>query len=141
MRWVTRTVLIAAAAWIVAAPPSQAQEKDEPKKGDRNTIVPAEFQSREDLRTAWDIARMLRPRWFRTTGRAASTAWDRSDAPTSGSPVVYIDNTRQNSIEVLKSIRSAEIIEIKYMEPQKAMALYDDDHWAGAIFVTTTRPS
>jgi len=137
MRWVHRAVLMAAAGLLVAAAPSQGQEK--PKKGDRNTIIPAEFQSRDDLRTAWDITRILRPQWFRITGRAASTAWDRSDVPTKGEPIVYLDNTRQISIDILKTIRSAEIVEIKYMEPQKAMALYDDAHWAGAIFVTTNR--
>ena len=37
----------------------------------------------------------------------------------------------------LGRIKTVEIVEIKFVEPSKAMALYGSDHRNGAIFVTT----
>ena len=125
MRWIARTALIAAAGLMVVAMPSQAQDKEKPKKGDRNTIILPEIQAREDLKTALEVAKQLRPQWFRAGARSE--------------PGVYIDNMRQTSLSVLRELRSTEVVEMKFMEAQKAMALYDDTHSAGAIFVKTTR--
>jgi len=138
MRWIARTALIAAAGLMVVALPSQAQEKEKPKKGDRYTIVQSEIQAREDLKTAWEVVKQLRPQWFRVRGRTASNQFGTEDR-TADNPIVYLDNIRQMSIEVLKEIRSVEVIEMTFMEPQKAMAMYDDTHRAGAIFVNTVR--
>jgi len=140
MRWIARTALIAATGLMVVALPSQAQaqEKEKPKKGDRYTIVQSEIEAREDLKTAWEVVKQLRPQWFRVRGRTAGNQFGTEDR-TGDNPIVYLDNIRQMSIEVLKEIRSVEVIEMTFMEPQKAMAMYDDTHRAGAIFVKTVR--
>ena len=138
MRWIARTALIAAAGLMVVALPSQAQEKEKPKKGDRYTITQYDMQQREDLKTAWEVANQLRPQWFRTRGRTTTSAFG-SEMNAEANPVVYIDNMKQMSMNVLKELRSSEVVEMKFMEPQKAMAMYDDTHRAGAIFVKTIR--
>jgi hypothetical protein len=138
MRWIARTALIAAAGLMVVALPSQAQDKEKPKKGDRYTITQYDMQQREDLKTAWEVANQLRPQWFRTRGRTTTSSFG-SEMKDKANPIVYIDNMKQMSMDVLKELRSSEVVEMKFMEPQKAMALYDDTHAAGAIFVKTIR--
>jgi len=138
MRWIARTALIAAAGLLAVAQPAGAQEKEKPKKGDRYTIVQAEIEAREDLKTAWEAAQQLRPQWFRVRGRTTGNQFGGEDR-TAANPIVYIDDVRQMSLDILKELRSTEVIEMKYMEPQKAMALYDASHAAGAIFVKTVR--
>lgn len=138
MRWITRTALIAAAGLMVVALPAQAQEKEKPKKGDRYTITQYDMQQREDLKTAWEVANQLRPQWFRIRGRTTTSSLG-SEMNAEANPVVYIDNMKQMSMNVLKELRTSEVVEMKFMEPQKAMAMYDDTHRAGAIFVKTIR--
>lgn len=138
MRWIGRTTLVAAAGLLAVALPAQAQEKEKPKKGDRYTIVQAEIEAREDLKTAWEVAQQLRPQWFRIRGRTTGNQFGGEDR-TADNPIVYVDDVRQMSLEILRELRSFEVIEMKYMEPQKAMAMYDDTHRAGAIFVKTVR--
>lgn len=137
MRWIARTALIAAGLMVVALP-TQAQEKDKPKKGDRYTITQYDMQQRDDLKTAWEVANQLRPQWFRIRGRTTTSSLG-SEMNAEANPVVYIDNMKQMSMDVLKELRTAELVEMKFMEPQKAMAMYDDTHRAGAIFVKTIR--
>jgi len=55
------------------------------------------------------------------------------------SPVLYIDDVKQDDIEELRNIRIAEIAEIRYMNGTSASGRYGEGHEAGAILLKTNR--
>lgn len=55
------------------------------------------------------------------------------------SPVLYIDEVKQDDIEELRNIRIAEIAEIRYMNGTSATGRYGEGHEAGAILLKTNR--
>ena len=53
--------------------------------------------------------------------------------------VLYIDDVRQVAIEELKTVRAAEILEIRYLTGNQALSRYALGHEGGAILLKTNR--
>jgi len=53
--------------------------------------------------------------------------------------VLYVGECKEcgGGLGELGRLKTAEIVETKFGEPSKAMALYGDDHRTGASFLTT----
>ncbi len=165
-------VMVAGIALAVGSAPVAAQKKD------RYLITVEEMSERQDLSTAHDAVRLLRPQWLkssRSKGGIGSAAFgsgaSRPAAKNTGSeddpagqidaasqtansnrdqmladeatkksgPVVYIDDVKQEEIDDLKTIRIAEIAEIRYMNGNDASGRYGAGHESGAILVKTNR--
>ena len=95
-------------------------------------------QGGSSIFTAREAVRILRPQWLTPPmGRVAS-----SNVMTSGGGgqevIVYIDDKRQPDFESLATVPAAKILEMKYLDQNRAVLLRGPGHEAGVIEVTTT---
>jgi hypothetical protein len=90
-----------------------------------NRIILEELEPVQQL-DAYDAIRRLRPQWLNSRGGS--------------SPQVLVDGTRQpGGLESLRSIRSSEIQEMRYMSSSDATTRFGTGFDGGAILVTTRR--
>lgn len=117
------------------AAPVQAQQG----RGDRNKLTRADLEEAgTSIMTAREAVRILRPAWLSPPmGRRAS-----SDIMSSGGGrqevILYIDDVRQPDLEVLGTVPTAKIVELKYLDQNRAVLLRGPGHEAGVIELTTT---
>jgi hypothetical protein len=129
-----RTSLVLLSLMVFAAP-ARAQQKD---RGDRNKLTRAEIvEGGTGIMTAREAVRLLRPSWFAPPmGRKAS-----SDVigPGGGSQtvIIYIDDIRQPDVESLATVPASRILELKYLDQNRAVLLRGPGHESGVIEVTT----
>ncbi len=135
MRQPMKFVLALLSVVSICAPAGAQQNR-----GDRNKLTQADIaETGTSIMTARDAVRILRPLWMSPPplGRQAS-----SDVLTSGggSPVIiiYINDVRQPDIESLATVPASKILEMKYLDQNRAVLLHGPGHESGVIEVTTT---
>lgn len=134
MRHPIRHLCFALLGVIALAAPAGAQKV----RGDRYKLTQVDIaEGGASLITARDAVRVLRPQWLAPPmGRKAS-----SDiiGPGGGNPlvVVYIDDKRQPDLESLVSVPVSRILEVKYLDQNRAVLLRGPGHESGVIEVTT----
>lgn len=128
-----RLVLLCA-AFVAACATGQPATRTE-----STTLTRADIeQGGSSIFTAREAVRILRPQWLTPPmGRVAS-----SNVMTSGGGgqevIVYIDDKRQPDFESLATVPAARILEMKYLDQNRAVLLRGPGHEAGVIEVTTT---
>ncbi len=95
-------------------------------------------QGGSSIFTAREAVRILRPQWLaRPMGRVAS-----SNVVSSGGGgqevIIYIDDKRQPDYESLATVPAAKIVEMRYLDQNRAVLLRGPGHEAGVIEVTTS---
>ena len=127
-------VLFASAA-VLCFPQSLHAQK---QRGDRNRL------SRDDVaevasgvNTAYDVVRTLRPQWLAPPNGRNSTATMTGDGGGAKEVVVYIDDLRQQSLDDLKTVKTAAIIELRYLDQNRAIQMRGPGHELGVIEVIT----
>lgn len=119
---------------IALATPAGAQKN----RGDRSKLTQVEIaEAGTSIMTAREAVRILRPQWLTPAmGRKAS-----SDVIGAGGGsqviVVYIDDIRQPDIESLATVPAPRILELKYLDQNRAVLLRGPGHESGVIEVTT----
>ena len=84
--------------------------------------------------TAFDAVVRLRPRYL--MGRGATSVQPFESAPVT----VYLDGIRWIGVEVLRSVRAADVIEIEHLSTTEATTRYGLGHLGGVLLVKTGRP-
>lgn len=134
-----------ALALTLSAPVVEAQRDSTPQKraarprGDRNRLTRVEIdEAGTGIVTARDAVRLLRPQWLNPAmGRIASSNMANSTGAAT-QIVVYIDDLRQPDIESsLITVPALKIVEIRYLDQNRAMQQRGPGHEAGVIEVTT----
>jgi len=127
-------VLFASAA-VLCVPQSLHAQK---VRGDRNRL------SRDDVaevasggNTAYDVVRTLRPQWLSPPNGRNATATMMGDGGGAKEVVVYIDDKRQQSLDDLKTVKIAAIIELRYLDQNRAIQMRGPGHEMGVIEVIT----
>ena len=127
-------VVFAFLSVVALATPVAAQGR-----GDRNRLTQEEIgQAGQAIMTARDAIRILRPLWMTPPplGRQAS-----SDilTPGGGAPVIiiYINDIRQPDLEALATVPASKIVELRYLDQNRAVLLRGPGHESGVIEVTT----
>ncbi|MFN0097926.1 MAG: hypothetical protein ACKVS7_04560 [Gemmatimonadaceae bacterium] len=116
-----------------------AQESKK-KRGDRNKLLQEEIlEAGTAIVTARDAVRMLRPQWLNPPlGRMAS-----SNAGGAGggqqTVILYVDDTRQPDLEILTQVKAADIVEMRYLDQNRAVQYRGPGHEAGVIEIKTKR--
>ena len=132
-RWVLLVL-----ALLVGAQTAEAQKKS---RGDRNKITRVDLdEAGGTVISALDAVNLLRPMWLNPPmGRSASSALGggQSSATTATEPVVYIDDMRQTTLDVLRTLKAVTIVEMKYLDQNRAIQMLGPGHEMGAIQVTT----
>lgn len=99
---------------------------------DRDVITREQINESNVTTNANSLIRQLRPHWLRVRGGASAV----------GEVVVYVDGMRRTSIgqdpeTQLRTIQVDNIAEVRYLNPQQAIARYGTGHQHGAILVET----
>lgn len=126
-----------------AATTSQQEtpQKARRPRGDRSRLTRVEVdEAGNAIVTAADAVRLLRPQWLRPPmGRIASSNLA-SDSKAATQVVIYIDDLRQPSVDPetsLITVPAARLVEIRYLDQNRAVQLRGPGHEAGVIEVTT----
>jgi len=94
-------------------------------RGSSTRIVESELATLE-TQDAYTAIQRLRPQWLRSRSGAA--------------PVVIMDGTRQQvGLSILRSIRTSELQELRYLSATDATTRYGTGFDGGAILLTTKR--
>lgn len=111
------------------------------KRGDRALLTRADVEEGGGgLTTAQDAIQRLRPNWLRPQmGRTASGGMldGLSDRSAAREPIVYIDEVRQPNLEALRTVQSIKIIEMKFLDQNRAVQVLGPGHEMGAILIKT----
>ena len=126
---VKRNFLLAATVLLLGACASGPTTSG--ARRDRNFLSEEEISANPPSDARILIER-LRPNWLR--GRGASSVIGGGEYP-----VVYIDDVRNGSIEVLSRISSQTIFSMRFIPGRDAATLYGLNHGAGAIQIKTRR--
>lgn len=112
------------------------------KRGDRSLITRTDLdEGGSGLTTAQEAIQRLRPNWLRPPmGRNATAGMldglgDRS--ATAREAILYIDEVRQPNLEQLRTVQLSRVVEMKYLDQNRAVQLLGPGHEAGAILITT----
>ena len=94
-------------------------------------------QGGSSLFTAREAVRILRPQWLSPPiGRMAS-----SNVMSGGGGgqvvIVYIDDKRQPDLESLATVPATRVVEMRYLDQNRAVLLHGPGHESGVIEVTT----
>ncbi|MEO8624899.1 MAG: hypothetical protein ABI625_27695 [bacterium] len=126
--------LCAVLSVLAFAAPIHAQQG----RGDRNKITRVELdEAGTSIMTAREAVRILRPQWLSPPmGRTASS---NMSSPGGGRQevVLYVDDKRQPDLEVLATISATKIVEMKYLDQNRAVLLRGPGHESGVIEITT----
>ena len=136
MRRISASRLLLALALIAIPAAAHAQSKP---RSDRNHITKEELeQAPVGVQTAHDLIRMMRPHWL--TSSRGRTAMSGADGTGGGatSIVLYIDEIRQQSLEDLRTVRAANVVDMRLLDQNRAIQMRGPGHELGVIEVTTT---
>jgi len=101
------------------------------QKKDRNTITREEIEnSPQKNQDILAVIRSLRPH-FLAPPRGTRTLGYGATFPTA----VYINGTRAGELDALKYLMAADVMEVRYLEPGKAIDEFGQDHSGGAVLV------
>ncbi|MBI3567838.1 MAG: hypothetical protein HY084_06500 [Gemmatimonadetes bacterium] len=136
MRSLLSRALLVMLSLVVVAGSASAQKKN---RGDRNKITLDDIsEAPGSVVTALDAVRILRPQWTQPPiGRSATSGAD-GGSGTATEVVVYIDDMRQPALEDLQNVKRENIVEMRYLDQNRAIAMRGPGHELGVIEVTTT---
>lgn len=137
MRTALSRLLLMLLALTLVATTAEAQRK----RGDRNKLTRTELdEAGSAIVTARDAIRVLRPQWLQPPiGRMASADVGGRNAGGGGETaiVVYLDDIRQSDIDALTTIQASQVVEMRYLDQNRAVQLHGPGHESGVIEVTT----
>jgi hypothetical protein len=131
-----KSLALLALATLVVAPVALAQDAPERRRNAPNLITAEEIAERAPTaQSAQEIIERLRPQWLRPgrgTQRASGELYTRPQLQ------VYLDGTRQQGVEVLRTVLREFVKELRFMSGIDATARYGLDHEMGAVLITTS---
>lgn len=121
---------VAAATWaVMTACASGGAQRGEAAE-DRDVILRAELEAASAL-DLYTLIDQRRPRWL--TARGERTF----ESPNTVS--VVVDGVQRGGLEVLRSIRTVAVEEVRYVNARDATTMYGPDMAGGAILVVLRR--
>ncbi len=113
----------------------QAQQK---RRGDRSKITKIDLEEvGTGIVTARDAVRVLRPHWLQPPMGSNASANMTGGGNVATEVVIYIDGMRQPDLESLNALSALKIVEMRYLDQNRSIALHGPGHEAGVIEVTT----
>lgn len=145
MRALLVRLALVLATLAVTAPAVESQQDTTRKqparrnRGDRNRLTATEVQQAGGVPTALDAIRLLRPWWLNPPPGRMSSSNLASETRAASEVVVYIDGLRQPDVSSsLVTVPAAKVVEVRYLDQNRAVQTYGPGHEAGVIEVTTT---
>jgi hypothetical protein len=121
------------------SPQAQQKQAQQRRRGDRNKITRIEIdEAGTAVTTARDAVRVLRPQWLQPAfGRVSSSNMNEPQSGSATTVVVYIDDIRQPDLESLATVQIAHVVEMRYLDQNRAIGIRGPGHEAGVIEVIT----
>jgi hypothetical protein len=94
-----------------------------------SNVITAEELAAVEAPTVYEAVERLRPHFLR--GRGTTSMRNAQPAL----PVVYYAGVRQGGIEMLRQLRTRDVVEVRYLNASDATTRYGTDHTGGAIVV------
>jgi hypothetical protein len=94
-------------------------------------LITAEEITGASSKDAFEAVQLLRPQWLRTRGVSSPTSLEAIEV------AVYVNGSRYGSVENLRGVPAANVIEIRYLSATDATTLYGTGNLGGAIMVKT----
>ncbi len=121
---------------VMIVPDSLSAQKK--KRGDRMRITQDELvEAAANVNTAADVIRILRPQWLNVSRGLGSNLGGSGSGGGVNEPVLYIDDIRQPSLNELQTVKASSIVEMRFLEQNRAIQMRGPGHEAGAIEITT----
>ena len=129
--------LFALLAIVMVAGAAHAQDK---KRGDQSKLTRVDLdEAGAAIVTAQDAVRLLRPKWLSPAFGRSASANMLGGGGGATSVMVYIDDMRQPDLESLNRVKGAEIVEVRYLDQNRAIQMRGPGHELGVIEVITVR--
>lgn len=120
------------------ATPTSLHAQDKKQRGDRNRITTSELvEANGSFNTAYDIIRTMRAQWLNPPQGRTSTATMSGDGGGAKELVVYIDDVRQQSVDDLRTVKAKDVVELRYLDQNRAIQMRGPGHEMGVVEVTT----
>jgi hypothetical protein len=143
-RTTTACILVATLGALACA---SVQTQQRPR-GDQHRLTRTELdEGGSTIVTARDAVRVLRSHWLNPPfGRVASAhvAGARGSVSSAAGQggvntaiIVYIDGIRQPDVDALETVPALKVVEMRYLDQNRAVQLHGPGHEAGVIEVTT----
>ncbi len=131
--WMVSLMLV---CFTILLPDSaQAQKK---QRGDRNRITQDDLaEAPASVNTAYDAIRLMRSQWLNPPMSRTASASYTGDGGGAKEVVVYIDDVRQQSLEDLKTVKANQVVELRFLDQNRAVQMRGPGHELGAIEVIT----
>jgi hypothetical protein len=100
--------------------------------GSGNVLGADEFQDTQ-MTSAYDVINSLRPHWLQGRGPQSLTN------QAAGALVVYVDNVRLGTVDVLRQLRPGVVESAQYLGASEATMRFGSNHAGGAVLITTRR--
>ncbi len=129
----SRFLLVALALCVVTGTASAQKQRG----GSNNVTKDDIAEAPGSVMTALDAVRVLRPRWTQPSlGRTAASG---ANGNGSGATevIAYVDDMRQPALDDLRNVKREAIVEMKFLDQNRALALRGPGHEMGVIEVTT----
>jgi hypothetical protein len=118
---------LAALFALLAVSCTKPSETPSGSRGNSNLLTRQEIAAASTATDAFDAIQRLRPAFLRA----------RSTASTSNTyPVLFVDGMRRESLEALKLIPAAQVLEVRYISAVDATTRYGLNVSAGVVQVT-----
>ncbi|MEX2529193.1 MAG: hypothetical protein WD960_00335 [Gemmatimonadota bacterium] len=100
-----------------------------------SSLAPLTVEEIQDVsaNNLYEVVASLRPQWLRSRGSLSISN------PSAGEPVVYVNQMRMGSIEVLRELQPLSIVGIQWITASDATTRFGLGHAGGVIQVLTRR--
>jgi hypothetical protein len=130
-----RIVALICTSVLLAAPIAAQTTR---QRADRNHVTKDEIaQAGTTVNTAFELIRMLRPMWLSPPRGSISSANLEGGGGGATEVIIYINDLRQQSIEDLKTLKAVNVVDMRYLDQNRAIQLKGPGHEMGVIDVTT----
>ena len=101
--------------------------------GGASSSAPITVEEIQDVsaNNLYEVVESLRPRWLRSRGAISI------NNPSAGDPVVYMNQMRMGSIEVLRDLQPSNIVGIQWVTASDATTRFGLGHAGGVIQILT----
>ena len=133
-----RPILTRLSLFVIALALMATTAEAQRPRGDRNKLTRVELdEAGSSIVTARDAIRVLRPQWLAPALGRINSSNVNDLGGGARTLVVYIDGNRQPDVEALTTVQASAVVEIRYLDQNRAVQMHGPGHEMGAIEITT----
>ena len=133
-----RPILTRLSLFVIALALMATTAEAQRPRGDRNKLTRVELdEAGSSIVTARDAIRVLRPQWLAPALGRINSSNVNDLGGGARTLVVYIDGNRQPDVEALTTVQASAVVEIRYLDQNRAVQMHGPGHEMGVIEITT----